>query len=205
MKSRYIARIAFIALLTISLFSNDVYSFMTLNLILAYIPLELCYLLNLFKPKKVFEWPLFIIFSLIFIFMIPNTFYMVTDLIHLNQFRFNFYAGLTIIEWIYFTYLLAGVALATYCLTLIYIEINHFTQYRWLNNTIIVLMMFLNGLGVYMGRFLRFHSVYLINEPLSVLQDVAQAINPSTLAFIVLMMVLQLLIIVFMKGVRLAK
>ncbi|MDT4050383.1 DUF1361 domain-containing protein, partial [Staphylococcus arlettae] len=131
--------------------------------------------------------------------------YMVTDLIHLNQFRFNFYAGLTIIEWIYFTYLLAGVALATYCLTLIYIEINHFTQYRWLNNTIIVLMMFLNGLGVYMGRFLRFHSVYLINEPLSVLQDVAQAINPSTLAFIVLMMVLQLLIIVFMKGVRLAK
>ena len=66
-------------------------------------------------------------------------------------------------------------------------------------------MMFLNGLGVYMGRFLRFHSVYLINEPLSVLQDVAQAINPSTLAFIVLMMVLQLLIIVFMKGVRLAK
>ena len=137
--------------------------------------------------------------------MVPNTFYMVTDLIHLNQFRFNFYAGLTIIEWIYFTYLLAGVAFATYCLTLIYIEIRNFTQYRWLNSTIIVLMMFLNGLGVYMGRFLRFHSVYLINEPLSVLQDVSHAMNPSTLAFIVLMMGLQLLIIVFMKGVRLAK
>ena len=30
-----------------------------------------------------------------------NTFYMITDLIHLNQFQFNFLAGLNITEWIY--------------------------------------------------------------------------------------------------------
>ncbi|MGT2397569.1 DUF1361 domain-containing protein [Staphylococcus aureus] len=28
--------------------------------------------------------------------LLPNTFYMVTDLIHLNQFQFNFFAGLNL-------------------------------------------------------------------------------------------------------------
>ena len=48
------------------------------------------FLLDLFKPRKKFEWPIFIIFALIFILLVPNTFYMVTDLIHLNQFTFDF-------------------------------------------------------------------------------------------------------------------
>ena len=52
-----------------------------------------------------------IIFSLIFLLMVPNTFYMVTDLIHLNQFTFNFYLTLNLMEWIFFTYLLLGVFL----------------------------------------------------------------------------------------------
>jgi len=91
MQGRYIARIYFIILIVISLFESRIFEFMTLNIFLAYIPFELCLLLKLFKPKKVIEWPLFIIFSLIFLLMVPNTFYMVTDLIHLNQFTFNFY------------------------------------------------------------------------------------------------------------------
>lgn len=82
---------------------------MTLNLFLAYIPLELCLLLKLFKPKETKEWPLFIIFALIFILLVPNTFYMVTDLIHLNNFKFNFLVSLNLIEWFAFAYLLAGV------------------------------------------------------------------------------------------------
>ena len=53
-------------------------------------------------------------------YFLPNTFYMVTDLIHLNQFQFNFYAGLNLGEWKYFTYLLLGVFLAVYVMILIY-------------------------------------------------------------------------------------
>ena len=51
----------------------------------------------------------FIIFGLIFVLLVPNTFYMLTDLIHLNQFTFDFYVQLNIMEWLYFTYLLLGV------------------------------------------------------------------------------------------------
>ena len=36
-----------------------------------------------------------------FILLVPNTFYMVTDLIHLNQFTFDFYVQLNLTEWIY--------------------------------------------------------------------------------------------------------
>ena len=109
MTSRYIARIYFIILFTFSLFETRVFNFMSLNLFLAYIPFELCLLLRLFKPRKKYEWPLFIIFGLIFVLLVPNTFYMLTDLIHLNQFTFDFYVQLNIMEWLYFTYLLLGV------------------------------------------------------------------------------------------------
>ena len=111
MTSRYIARIYFIILFVISLFETRVFNFVSLNLFLAYIPLELCFLLDLFKPRKKFEWLIFIIFALIFILLVPNTFYMVTDLIHLNQFTFDFYVQLNLIEWLYFTFLLLSVFL----------------------------------------------------------------------------------------------
>ena len=52
MTSRYIARIYFIILFVISLFETRVFNFVSLNLFLAYIPLELCFLLDLFKPRK---------------------------------------------------------------------------------------------------------------------------------------------------------
>ncbi|PWZ64307.1 DUF1361 domain-containing protein, partial [Staphylococcus pseudintermedius] len=86
MNARYIARITYVVLILISILIPNQLMFLTLNVSLAYIPLELVYLIKLFIPRRAFEWPLFIIYLFIFILMLPNTFYMVTDLIHLNQF-----------------------------------------------------------------------------------------------------------------------
>ena len=55
-------------------------------------------------------------------------------------------------EWLYFTYLL-GVFLAMYCMILIFINLMHFTSKLWLNRILIVVLMFLNGLGIYMDVF----------------------------------------------------
>lgn len=178
---------------------------MTLNLFLAYVPFELCLLLNLFKPKFKFEWPLFIIFSLIFLLMVPNTLYMVTDLIHLNQFSFNFYQGLLLIEWAYFTFLVSAVIFALYLLTIMFIEMEHFTKHKWLNYTIIVAMMFLNGFGIFIGRFLRLHSVYLINEPMRIIKEVVLRTDLNAFGFILLLVTLQILLFSFAKGVRATK
>lgn len=205
MKARYIARTVFLILIIISIFFNDYYQFMTLNLFLAYVPFELCLLLNLFKPVHKYEWPLFIIFALIFLFMVPNTLYMVTDLIHLNQFTFNFYQGLILVEWAYFTFLVSAVLLALYLLILMFLEMEKFTPYLWLNRTIIIAMMFLNGLGIYIGRFLRLHSVYLINEPLRIINKVWSNLNLEAICFVLLLVVLQGILILFAKGVRSAR
>lgn len=203
MQPRYIARIYFIILFMISLFETRIFNFMTLNLFLAYIPFELCLLLKLFKPIKKFEWPLFIVFGMIFLLLVPNTFYMITDLIHLNQFQFNFLIGLNLKEWIFFTYLMLGVFLAMYVMILIFMEILHFTKYVWLNRLLVIILMFLNGLGIYMGRFLRLHTVYLINEPLKIFYEVLGVFNLKTFIFVLLMVIMQSAIILFVKGVRL--
>ncbi|MFH4910272.1 DUF1361 domain-containing protein [Staphylococcus cohnii] len=189
----------------ISIFFNQFYQFMTLNLFLAYVPFELCLLLNLFKPKYKYEWPLFIVFVLIFLCMVPNTLYMVTDLIHLNQFTFNFYQGLIIVEWVYFTFLVAGVLLALYLLILMFVEMENFTTHHWLNRTIILIMMFLNGLGIYIGRFLRLHSVYIINEPLRIYREVINHLDFDAFLFVILLVLLQILIYTFAKGVQRTK
>ena len=63
---------------------------------------------------------------------------MITDLIHLNQFQFNFLVGLNLTEWIFFTYLMLGVFLAMYVMILIFMEIEHFTSHVWLNRALIV-------------------------------------------------------------------
>ena len=205
MQPRYIARIYFIILFIISLFETKIFNFMTLNLFLAYIPYELCLLLKLFKPIKKFEWPLFVVFGMIFLLLVPNTFYMITDLIHLNQFQFNFLVGLSLKEWIFFTYLMLGVFLAMYVMILIFMEILHFTKHIWLNRILVIILMFLNGLGIYMGRFLRFHTVYLINEPLKIFYEVLGVFNLKTFIFVLLMVLMQSAIILFVKGVRLQK
>lgn len=205
MQPRYIARIYFIILFIISLFETKIFNFMTLNLFLAYIPYELCLLLKLFKPIKKFEWPLFVVFGMIFLLLVPNTFYMITDLIHLNQFQFNFLVGLNLKEWIFFTYLMLGVFLAMYVMILIFMEILHFTKHIWLNRILVIILMFLNGLGIYMGRFLRFHTVYLINEPLKIFYEVLGVFNLKTFIFVLLMVIMQSAIILFVKGVRLQK
>ncbi|MGX0915674.1 DUF1361 domain-containing protein [Staphylococcus hominis] len=205
MATRYIARIYFLVLFIISLFEHRLFNFMTLNLFLAYIPLELCFLLNLFKPQKTKEWLLFIIFSLIFILLVPNTFYMVTDLIHLNNFAFNFLISLNLIEWFAFTYLLAGVFFSLYCMVVIFVNLEHFTSNIWLNRWMVIGLMVLNGIGIYVGRFLRFHTVYLITRPLTIMHQVFDAINIKSIIFILFMVVLQAIVILFVKGLRMIK
>lgn len=202
MNARYIARITYVVLILISMIIPNYLRFLTLNVSLAYIPLELAYLIKLFIPKRTFEWPLFIIYLIMFILMLPNTFYMVTDLIHLNQFTFNFLAGLDLSEWFHFTLLISSVIFALYCYVLIVLEIYHLIQTRIVRIGVLFGMMGLNGLGIYVGRFLRFHSVHIINHPFSVIVRTLKSLDLEALIFISFMTLIQALIFLFVKGVR---
>lgn len=202
MQARYIARLLYVFLFVTTLVVPNHFKFLLLNLTLAYIPLELAYLLKLFVPKRLFEWPLFVIYLFIFILMLPNTFYMVTDLIHLNQFSFSFLSGLVLIEWIHFGLLVTGVLFAVYCFTLIALELFHLPFPLWARYIILLGMTLLNGLGIYVGRFLRFHSVHLINNPFSVVISTLKSIDAPAITFIGLIALMQCLLLLCLKGVR---
>ena len=88
--------------------------------------------------------------------------------------------------------------LAIYLTILIFLEIAHFTSYVWLNRLLIVILMFLNGLGIYIGRFLRLHTVYLLNAPLKIVKEVL-IIDVKALLFVVLMVLIQATVILFIK------
>ncbi|MBI5974012.1 DUF1361 domain-containing protein [Staphylococcus canis] len=202
MKARNIARIMYIVLMSIIFLLPNYYRFTLLNMTLAYIPLELAFLLKLFIPRRSFEWPFFIIYICVFILMLPNTFYMLTDLIHLNQFQFAFLSGIVLYEWVHFTLLLLAVMFAMFCYILIIIELNRLPFSKWIRLSIIISVLFLNSLGIYIGRFLRFHTVHVINHPFSVLISTVQAIDGKALLFILMLTLLQVFLLCCVKGVR---
>ncbi|EGQ2881187.1 DUF1361 domain-containing protein [Staphylococcus pseudintermedius] len=202
MNARYIARITYVVLILISILIPNQLMFLTLNVSLAYIPLELAYLIKFFIPRRAFEWPLFIIYLFIFILMLRNTFYMVTDLIHLNQFTFNFLAELNLYEWFHFTLLISSVIFSLYCYVLIVMEIYHLIQVTPLRIVALFGMMVLSGLGIYVGRFLRFHSVHIINHPFSVIVSTLKSLNLEALIFVSFIILIQALLFLFVKGVR---
>lgn len=202
MQARYIARLLYVVLIVTTFIIPNHFKFLLLNLTLAYIPLELAYLLKLFVPKRFFEWPLFVIYLVIFILMLPNTFYMVTDLIHLNQFSFSFLSGLVLKEWIHFGLLITSILFAVYCFFLIALELYHLPFPLWTRYCILLGMTLLNGLGIYIGRFLRFHSVHIINNPFSVVLSTLKSIDPPALTFIGLMALIQCVLLFCLKGVR---
>lgn len=196
MSNRSKARIGFFLYLFVLLFFDTKYSFMILNMFLAFAALELSFLLPLFKVKSRREIPGTILIYTLFILMAPNILYVITDLIHLKIFRFNYMDGLAIKEWWNFTVLIAGVLLAVYYHTLIINQLNLLLATVKYRKLCIVVFMMLCSLGIYIGRFLRFHSIHIFTEPSSVIGMVWNSININSMLFILWMFILQIIIYV---------
>ncbi|MFF2888970.1 DUF1361 domain-containing protein [Paenibacillus sp. NPDC057967] len=189
------ARILFFSFLAVLLATDHAYSFLLFNSFLAYAALEISYLLPLFRPKSKGEWPTSLLVYLLFLLMSPNIFYMVTDLIHLNLFPFRYMAGLVVREWWNFFLLVTGVLLAIfYYVTMIKGIRSLLAGNRW-SGVILLLFIILQAVGIFIGRFLRFHSVHLFTEPLSLLREFLNAITRDALMFIGWITILQLIII----------
>lgn len=201
MFSRNIGRLCFIVFMIVSCVIPTDYRWMILNMILAFIPFELSFLFPLFKPQAKREWPLFIIFILVFIFFVPNVFYVITDLIHLNLYAFDFMKEINIYEWLNFTYLLMGVYIALYFYVQILINIKKVFSKKWsyIGCGLVIIM---TSLGIYIGRFLRFHTVHLLTKPWEVAKDTIQALDMEGLLWIGMMSLLQCLLLLLVKGVR---
>ena len=169
--------VGFILLILNSIFTHNFdYYYLISNLVLAWIPLLISYLIIVtLKNNSWLSWkPLTLTF--IWLVFLPNAFYMITDFVHLQDVQSNYavYFAVSFASIIFNAVLLGFVSLY-----LIHDELKKRLSY-FSTNTVVVFIFLICSLGVYLGRDLRWNSWDIIVNPAGILLDFVQrAITPS--------------------------
>ena len=157
------------------------------NLFLALIPIFFAWIFVRSKNKYVQS-----VMFLLWIGFLPNAPYLVTDFIHLADVgpkSILWYDGIMI-----FMYTLAGM--------MAWIGTTYLIQQKmkW-NEVFIVIIGFLSGFGIYLGRYIRFNTWDILTHPLSVFETVGGIIiSPANHQPMLLMiMVTTFIFIIFSK------
>lgn len=146
------------------------------NLLLAWVPFGLSlWLRKLLRTQSWANW-LPLVVTAVWLGFLPNTFYMLTDYIHLQD--------VPRVDQIYdvamFTALIAtGVSLGFASLAIVHIELR-----RRLSATsawrVVALILFLTSFAIYVGRDLRWNTWDIITSPAGILFDISERIiNPT--------------------------
>src|SRR5687768_15042246 len=142
------------------------YVFLIWNLFLAWIPLGMAYFVSFAKKRRyvLITVPLAATLWLLFL---PNAPYILTDLQHLSY----PYGGVPVwfdmllINWFAWTGLLLGI----FSLFLMHDIVRRMIG-RWAGWFFVLSVSLLSGLGIYLGRFLRWNSWDLLFRPLELLE-----------------------------------
>ncbi|WP_261810169.1 DUF1361 domain-containing protein [Levilactobacillus humaensis] len=198
-RARWEIRIFFAIWLVFLYFrAKDPFSFLVLNTFLGYLPIEISFHLGKVTPRSGWLfWPMVVLWLLFY----PNAPYLLTDLFHLSLLQPYALSGLLRVTphlWIYFTYMMVS---AVSCSFLGFWSLNYVSQTistrvakgnRWIRLTIVVLLTFLSSVGLYIGRFLRIHTVYLFINPEQFINPILSMWTPNMWIFVILMTFLQL-------------
>jgi uncharacterized membrane protein len=160
----------------ISLSGSMDYAFLVWNLFLAWVPLAMAYIVSSAKKRRYIPITVPSAASLWLLFF-PNAPYILTDLQHLSHPRVGIplWFDMLLINWFAWTGLLLGV----FSLFLMHDIVRRMLG-RVAGWVFVLTVSALSGLGIYMGRFLRWNSWDLLFRPLELLRDLIQyALNPS--------------------------
>lgn len=170
------------------------YTGLVWNLFLAWIPFVLAYVGYAFSWKR---WHLFIILpvtAFLWLLFFPNAPYILTDLQHLAQTSSGAPVWYDVIIMVWFSW--TGLLLGLVSLYLMH-DIVRRALGRWPGWLFVFAASALSSFGVYLGRFVRFNSWDVLNDPKEVVVTVlGLAIDPSRrlAAFIVLFAVFYLFV-----------
>jgi uncharacterized membrane protein len=158
---------SFILLLARTVYTGGLtFTFLVWNLFLAFVPFFLSYSLTLRPAWMERKWKFVAVFTTWLLF-IPNSFYMLTDLFHLyDSFSVPRWYDLLLILSFAWNASLMGI------LSVRHIEKVMETKLLYKNDWAFVYpVMFLNAMGIYIGRYLRFNSWEMISNPFRLLAD----------------------------------
>lgn len=147
---------------------EGMFLFLAWNLFLAYLPFALSSWME--KWPQLLARPLFFyIFLTVWLLMVPNSFYIITDLFHLRiAERMPLWFDLALIFSFAWNALLMG-ALSVR-------QVERLVEQRWKGHRVFFStpVMFLIALGIYIGRYLRYNSWDVLTNPFQLLQDLRE-------------------------------
>lgn len=163
------------------------------NLFLAWLPLMFVFgLIRMIKSKGWTSWP-GIALTLLWLGFLPNSFYMVSDFIHLQDYQ---RADIVFDAVMFASFVLTGLLIGFTSLYLVHVELTKRlrTKSAW---AWIAAVLALCSFAIYLGRDLRMNSWDILTKPAGILFDVSDPIvNPrahalaftTTLTFFVFLM-----------------
>lgn len=150
--------------LRITVTGSLMYGFLPWNLFLAWIPYSISNRVNKTTTKK--NNTRLVALSFLWLLFIPNSFYIITDLFHLDE-------GFAAPQWfdlaLIFSFAWNGLMLGVLSMQKMEKIISERIGYRWL---FVYVVMWLNALGIYIGRYLRFNSWDIITNPFQLAGDI---------------------------------
>lgn len=161
------------------------------NMFLALAALDFAILAN--KSKNLVSQ---IVLALLWIFFYPNTFYMVTDIVHMHFASTVLWERTSMILFmLYVPSILFGVMAGVESLRMIFSGFN--IKSYWLRLFLISGLSLLSSVAIHIGRYARLNSWDMFTRPLVVLQEMLAAISWSTLPFILGFTFIQIMVLVF--------
>ena len=147
---------------------KSLFVFMPWNLFLASVPYVITEWLSARPAWIEKKWRFFSAF-LVWLLFVPNSFYILTDLFHLGiSDEAPLWYDLALLLSFAWTGLLLGI-LSIRRMEMIF-SLAYSFRYRWV---FIAVIMFLNALGVYIGRYLRFNSWDVLANPIGLAADIS--------------------------------
>ncbi len=184
------------------------------NIILAFVPVVLAVIFyrNIEMEKySIYNKLFFVLIFLAWIAFFPNSYYVITDFIHLGSesfyYRDNMYAPLTYVEnfegYLTLIHIFLGavisVVMASYSLKIM----HQFVKDRYskvIGNIFVVGIVVLSSIGIYIGRFIRLQSWDMIN-PIYVVSELIKSIDVFAFEFIFIFILIQLAIYYFLRPI----
>ncbi|WP_267201308.1 DUF1361 domain-containing protein [Limosilactobacillus kribbianus] len=195
-----------VLIILLKLFMKAPYDFMALNTFLGYVPIELSFQMRRFNDRRALAFWLLL---LIWIAFYPNAPYVMTDLFHLSWLHphtsINGILRSDPYIWLVFAIMmicaLSCLLVGTITMERVARQLTELTtpHHSWLRFVWIGAFTFLASVGIYIGRFLRLHSIYLLFTPSWFFRHLWGIWQPKMLAFAAIMTALQLIVYWFIK------
>jgi uncharacterized membrane protein len=149
------------------------HQYLAKNLFLAWLPvISALVSYNLRNSSRRLSWILVSVCACLWLVFLPNAPYLITDLVHLYPHgQFSYWYDLIM----FFAFAWTGIFLGLVSLYLMQEVVNRIAG-EMLSWGFVFIVSGLNGVGIYLGRFLRWNSWDLATQPAKLMDDLLEAI-----------------------------